>query len=104
MWVYGLDCAGPGQRQVADACECGNEPSCCVKCGEQAGLPFSYRLNETQNNEVWRTGINSEPHCATFVTQIHPPYSFGDIGCKPRKFARLVIRYYVQCHVNEDMV
>ena len=27
MWVYGLDWAGPGQRQVADACECGDEPS-----------------------------------------------------------------------------
>jgi len=27
MWVYGLDWAGPGYRQVADACECGNEPS-----------------------------------------------------------------------------
>ena len=26
MRVYGLDWAGPGQRQVADACECGNEP------------------------------------------------------------------------------
>jgi len=25
MWVYGLDWAGPGWRQVADACECGNE-------------------------------------------------------------------------------
>ena len=23
MWVYGLDWAGPGQREVADACECG---------------------------------------------------------------------------------
>ena len=34
MWVYGLDWAGPGQRQVADACECGNEPSGSVKCGE----------------------------------------------------------------------
>ena len=34
MWVYGLDCAGPGQRQVADACECGNEPSGFVKSGE----------------------------------------------------------------------
>ena len=31
MWVYGLDWAGPGQRQVADACECGNEPSGSVK-------------------------------------------------------------------------
>ena len=27
MWVYGLDWAGPGYRQVSDACECGNEPS-----------------------------------------------------------------------------
>ena len=25
---------GPGQRQVADACECGNEPSGTVKRGE----------------------------------------------------------------------
>ena len=34
MWVCGLDCVGPGQRQVADACECGNEPSGSMKCGE----------------------------------------------------------------------
>ena len=34
MWLYGLDWVGPGQRQVADACECGNEPSGSVKCGE----------------------------------------------------------------------
>ena len=26
MWVCGLDWAGTGQGQVADACECGNEP------------------------------------------------------------------------------
>ena len=31
MWVYELDWAGPGQRQLADACECGNEPSFSVK-------------------------------------------------------------------------
>ena len=34
VWVYGLDWAGPGYRQVADACECGNEPPGSVKCGE----------------------------------------------------------------------
>ena len=34
MWVCGLDWAGPGQAQVADACECGNEPPGSVKCGE----------------------------------------------------------------------
>jgi len=34
MWLYGLDWAGPGQRQVTDACECVNEPSGSVKCEE----------------------------------------------------------------------
>ena len=34
MLVCGLDWAGPGQGQVADACECGNEPSGSIKCGE----------------------------------------------------------------------
>ena len=34
MWVYGLNWPGPGQRQVADVCECGNEPSGSAKCGE----------------------------------------------------------------------
>ena len=34
IWVCGLDWAGPGERHVADACECGNEPSGSVKCGE----------------------------------------------------------------------
>ena len=32
-WDVGI-WAGPGQRQVADACECGNEPSGSMKCGE----------------------------------------------------------------------
>ena len=31
MSVCGLDWAGPGQGQVADACECGNEPSGSIK-------------------------------------------------------------------------
>ena len=34
MWVCGLDWAGPGLGQVADTCECGNEPSGSIKCGE----------------------------------------------------------------------
>ena len=34
MWVWGLDWAGPGQGQVTGSCECGNEPSGSVKCGE----------------------------------------------------------------------
>ena len=31
---YGLDRAGSGKRQVAGTCECGNEPSGSIKCGE----------------------------------------------------------------------
>ena len=31
MWVCGLDWAGPGQGQVADACECSNKPSGSIK-------------------------------------------------------------------------
>ena len=34
MWVYGLDLAGPGQRQLADAFECGNESSGSAKFEE----------------------------------------------------------------------
>jgi len=30
--VYGLDCSSLGQ--VVDTCECGNEPSGSIKCGE----------------------------------------------------------------------
>jgi hypothetical protein len=31
---YGLDWAGSVQRQVAGTCECSNEPSGSIKCGE----------------------------------------------------------------------
>ena len=31
---YGLDRAGSGLGQVAGTCECGNEPSVSIKCGE----------------------------------------------------------------------
>jgi len=34
MWACGLDWAGPGEGQVEYACECGDEPSGSVKCGE----------------------------------------------------------------------
>ena len=34
MWVCGLDWAGLEKGKVADACECGNEPSGSIKCGE----------------------------------------------------------------------
>ena len=34
MWEYGLDQAGSGQEEVAGTCECGNEPSGFINCGE----------------------------------------------------------------------
>ena len=30
MWADGMDWAGPGYGQVADACECGNESAVCL--------------------------------------------------------------------------
>ena len=33
-WGHGLDQSGSGQREVADTCECSNEPSGSIKCGE----------------------------------------------------------------------
>jgi hypothetical protein len=34
MWGYGLDWVGSGLGQLAGTCECGNEPSGSIKCGE----------------------------------------------------------------------
>ena len=31
---YGPDCSGSGKGQVSGTCECGNEPSGSIKCGE----------------------------------------------------------------------
>jgi hypothetical protein len=33
-WGHRLDRSGSGQGQVADCCECGDEPSSFIKCGE----------------------------------------------------------------------
>ena len=33
MWGYGLDGAGSGEGRMVGTCECGNEPSGSVKCG-----------------------------------------------------------------------
>ena len=33
-WGHGLDRSESGWGQVAGACECGNEPSGSIKCGE----------------------------------------------------------------------
>jgi len=34
MWGYGPYRSGSGLGQVAGTCECGNEPSGSIKCGE----------------------------------------------------------------------
>ena len=33
-WKHGVDSYGSGQGQVASSCECGNELSGCIECGE----------------------------------------------------------------------
>jgi hypothetical protein len=33
-WGHGLDRSDSGQGQVAGCCECGDEPSGSIKCGE----------------------------------------------------------------------
>jgi len=33
-WEYGLNTSGSRQGQVADTCQCDNETSGCIKCGE----------------------------------------------------------------------
>ena len=44
MWWYGLDRAGSGQDQVVDTCECDNEPSGSIKCGEFLDYLKKYQL------------------------------------------------------------
>jgi hypothetical protein len=34
MGRHGLHCSGSGYGQVVGACECGDEPSGSIKCGE----------------------------------------------------------------------
>ena len=34
MGRHELDCSGPGYGKVACCCECDNEPSCSIQCGE----------------------------------------------------------------------
>ena len=34
MWGHGLDRFGSGQGQVAGTCDCSNELSASIKCGE----------------------------------------------------------------------
>ena len=47
MWSYGLDRAGSGEGQVTATCECGNEPSGSIKCGEFLDWLKSVRFSRT---------------------------------------------------------
>ena len=44
MWEYGLDRAGSGQGQAAGTCDCGNELSGSIKCGEVLHYLKTYEL------------------------------------------------------------
>ena len=81
MWVCGLDWAGPGQGQVADACEWGNEPSGSVKCGE-----FLDQLQTSQllkkDSAPWSIIFKDESPGAV-QGNIHIPYLYF---CETDKF------------------
>ena len=51
MWGYGLDLAGSERGQVAGTCECDNESSGSIKCGEF--------LDYLQNQLASREGLCS---------------------------------------------
>ena len=42
MRRHGLNCCGSGQGQVAGDCECGNELSGSIKCGELFDYPRTF--------------------------------------------------------------
>ena len=100
MWVYGLDWAGPGQVQVTEACECGNEPSGSVKCGEfldqlqtsqllKKSAPWSKCRSHTTSSRFGYIVINDcrilntyngfkkKPH---MVSGAHPKFFSGGAG------------------------
>ena len=67
MWVFGLDWTAPGQRQVADACECGNELSGSVKCEEV--------LDQLQTSQLLKNDSAPCSKCRSHITSLR----FGHI-------------------------
>jgi hypothetical protein len=57
MLGYGLDRAGSGYGHVVGVCECANEPSCSIKCGEFLDylkpVSFSRRTVLHEVSKVW---------------------------------------------------
>jgi hypothetical protein len=94
-WGHGLDWSDSGLGEVASFCECGNEPSCAVKCGALIDhhracrflkdlLPYSVKLlaSYLPSLRYWR-------HCEKRLTRslrlclsvcLYLPFS-GLLGC-----------------------
>ena len=69
MWVYGLDWADPGQKQVADACECGNEPLGSMKCGEFLDQLQTGQLLK-EDSAPWSKKVSKESVSAIFFKNV----------------------------------
>ena len=82
MWACGLDWAGPGQRQLAHACECGDEPSVSVKCGEF--------LDQLQASQLLKK--DSAPWSKYVIRPLQP-------GQGPKSILKPVTKYYMD-HVT----
>ena len=74
MWGYGLDWAGPGQGQVADGCECGNETWGSVKCGEFLNqLRIGQLLKPLSPKDLYsgRTALLTSKRCILYIYSTH---------------------------------
>jgi hypothetical protein len=59
MGRHGLDCTGSGHRLVVGACDCSNEPSGSIKCGEFfdfSGRTELYGVSSYKANYVHKCG------------------------------------------------
>ena len=82
MWVYGLDRVGLGQRQVADVCECDDEPSGSVKCREF--------LDQLQTSQLLKK--DSAPW-SELILSSYIPLSLLLIGLFPSKFSAKMLYF-----------
>ena len=73
MWGYRLDRAGSGQGQVAGTCECGNEPSVSVKCGEFLDQKRNGQLLK-EDYAAWSKQVLlsiSQHRCSILASKLH---------------------------------
>ena len=83
MWVYELDWAGPGQRQMAEACECGNEPSGSVKCGEFLDQLQTSQLLKKDSAPWSKYEYMPVPVAARSKVQVYGRSPGGIVGANP---------------------